>query len=225
MNRAWRSSVLLAALLGVSTVAGNAQVFVRRTGGSPVADWLSLSPSAFGVQEWRVGQWARYSMSENVGAPMPMARFRTNSIVGRRGADYWVEIQEEVTGMMRAMMPVRKLAVPFGALQPRVGTEELLMNPEDSSVRRQVLLRAGSGGGQGPSFPQGWTRVGEEEVTTPAGTFRTIHYRRGSEDLWAAGGAGPVGLVRFRSADLEIELVSRGETGARSLIPFGGGER
>ena len=224
MSRTWRFPLLLAATIGASSIAAQAQVVVRRTGASPVADWLSHSPAAFGVQGWRVGQWARYSVSENVGAPMPMTRLRTNSIVGRRGADFWVEIQEEFVGMASGRGPVRKLAVPFGPLLQRVGGEALVMNP-DSSVRREVLLRSGSSGGPRASFPEGWTRVGEEEITTPAGSFRTVHHRRGNEDLWASGGAGPVGLVRFRSSELEIELVARGDTGARSLIPFGGSER
>ena len=224
MNRAWRSSLFLAVLLGAWSVSVQAQVVVRRTGMSSVADWLSHSPAAFGVQEWRVGQWSRYSVSENFGGPMPMVRLRTNSIVGRRGADFWVEIQEEMVGLASGMGPTRKLAVPFGPLEPRVGSEELVMMP-DSSVQRRVLLRSANARGPRTSFPEGWTRVGEEEVTTPAGSFRTVHYRRGNDELWASGGAGPVGLVRFRSADLEIELVARGETGARSLIPFGGSER
>lgn len=225
MMRASRCSVLVAALIAAAAVPGHTQVVVRRTGASPVADWLSHSPSAFGVQGWTVGQWARYTMSENVDAPMPMVQFRTVSVVGRRGTDYWVETQEEFSGMMSGRGPVRKMAVPFGPQRPRVGTEVLVMSP-DSAVRREILLRAASAAGErSTSFPEGWTRVGQESLTTAGGTFRTVHYRRGSEELWASGDAGPVGLVRIRSSSLEIELVARGESGARSVIPFGGSDR
>jgi hypothetical protein len=224
--RHWsRSSLLVAGLIAACSVPVHSQVVVHRTGASPVADWLSHAPSTFGVRGWAVGQWARYSMSENVGAPMPMVQFRTVSVVGRRGTDFWVETQEEFSGMMSGRGPVRKMAVPFGPQRARVGTEVFVMSP-DSAVRREVLLRAASAAGARPtSFPEGWTRVGEESLTTPAGTFTTIHYRRGSEELWASGEAGPVGLVRFRSSSLEIELVARGESGARSAIPFGGSDR
>jgi hypothetical protein len=231
MNRAWRWSVLLTALLGATSVPGQAQVVVRRMGGGggfaggASEGWLSQTPpAAFGVREWRAGQWARYSVSENVGASMPMMQLRTISVVGRRGADFWVETQVELSGLATGSGPVRKLAIPFGPPQARLGSEEIVMSP-DSSVRRQVLLRSGGTGSPRAPFPEGWTRVGEEEITTPAGSFRTVHYRRASDELWAAGGAGPLGLVRFRSAELEIELVARGETGARSRISFGGTER
>lgn len=222
-NRVWRSVFLAAALVGAASVPARGQVVVRRMGGgvSSEGDWLALSPAVFGVQEWRVGQWARYSQSQNVGAPMPLMQLRTINVVGRRGTDFWIETQEEASGLASGRGPTRKMAVPFGPLQLRVGSESLVMSP-DSEVQRVALLRSGRSAGARISFPQGWTRVGEEEITTPAGTFSTVHYRRGSDELWAAGGAGPVGLVRFRSADMEIELVARGETGARSIIPFGG---
>lgn len=224
-SRPFAFVLLLAGLVAVWPAAGTAQIVVRRTGAGPTADWLSHSPAAYGVTEWTVGQWGRYSMSENVGGPMPMVQYRTVAVVGRRGQDFWVETQEEFAGMMTGRGMVRKMAVPFGPQRERVGGEMLVMQP-DSSVRRSVLLRAGGGDGQpAASFPAGWTRVGEESVTTPAGTFRAVRWRRGAEELWASGAAGPVGLVRFRSPSVEIELVARGDTGARSEIPFGGSER
>lgn len=205
----------------------NAQVVIRRFGGGGGdlgSQLLEDAPSAYGVREWRVGQWARYSTSQNLGGPMPMVQFRTVSVVGRRGDDFWVETAEEFAGMASGQGPVRKWAVPFGPLADRVGTEVYVMAP-DSSVRRQTLVRDAPGARPGPAFPQGWTRVGEESLTTPAGAFRTVHWRKGPEDLWTSTDAGPIGLVRYRSAESEIELAGRGETGARSRIPFGGTER
>jgi hypothetical protein len=60
--------------------------------------------------------------------------------------------------------------------------------------------------------------VGEETLTTPAGEFRTRHYRRDDEELWTAAGAGPIGVVRYRGANVTIEIVGRGASGAKSKI-------
>jgi hypothetical protein len=62
-------------------------------------------------------------------------------------------------------------------------------------------------------------------VTVGFEAVRAVHWRKGETELWTAAGAGPLGLVRYRSAELEIELVGRGASGARSQIPFGGSGR
>jgi len=203
----------------------DAQVVIRRAaGGGAAMQWLEVAPSAYGVTAWTAGQWARYSVSENVGAPMPMMQFRTIGVVGRRGADFWVETADEFGGMASGRGMVRKVLVPFGAIAERAGGEAYVMSP-DSSVRRQTLLRAAVGPARRPAFPAGWTRVGEESVAVGPGTVRAVHWRKGEAELWTAGEAGPLGLVRYRSADLEIELVGSGAGGARSQIPFGGSGR
>jgi hypothetical protein len=62
-------------------------------------------------------------------------------------------------------------------------------------------------------------RVGEESITVPAGTFRTIHYHDATSgnDVWVSESI-PFGLVRTKLKNgEEIELTSRG-TDARSQI-------
>lgn len=225
MTRTMRLRWALAALV-LWPVAAQAQVVIRRGvgGGSGAMQWLEVPPSAYGVTTWTAGQWARYSVSENVGAPMPMMQFRTISVVGRRGTDFWVETADEFGGMASGRGMVRKVLVPFGALAERAGGEAYVMSP-DSSVRRQTLLRAGSGPARRPAFPDGWARVGEEAVSVGSLTVRAVRWRKGEAELWTAAEAGPLGLVRYRSADLEIELVGSGTSGARSQIPFGGSGR
>jgi hypothetical protein len=225
MTRTMRLGWLLAtAVLGPALL--DAQVVVRRSGagGGAGTAWLEVAPSAYGVTGWTTGQWARYSVSENVGAPMPLMQFRTISVVGRRGDAFWVETADEFGGMMSGRGMVRKVLVSFGAIAERTGTEAYVMAP-DSSVRRQVLLRAAGGTARRPTFPEGWTRLGEEPVSAGSETVRAVHWRKGGAEIWTAAGAGPLGLVRYRAADLEIELVGRGESGAQSQIPFGGSGR
>lgn len=219
-------AVVVAAALAVSAAPGQAQVVIRQFGGragGPGAALLDAPPSQYGVREWRVGQWARYSVSQNLGGGMPMVQFRTISIVGRRGDAFWVETAEEFGGLASGHGAVRKMLLPFGALVERVGGEAYVMSP-DSAVRRESLVRGG-GERARSAFPEGWTRVGEESLTTTAGALRAVHWRKGEDDAWVSAEAGPIGLVRFRSAAAEIELVGRGESGARSRIPFGGSDR
>jgi hypothetical protein len=215
----------MVAALALLPAVADGQVVVRRFGGGGGGmEWLGGAPTQFGVSGWHVGEWARYSVSENLGGGMPMVQFRTVSVVGQRGESFWVETAEEFGGMAAGKGPTRKLLVPFGPIAERVGAEGYVMAP-DSSVRRQTLGRDAGGAPRRPGFPNGWTFAGEERVETPAGSFRTAHWRRGSDEAWASADAGPVGLVRFRSADVEIELVGHAASGARSQIPFGGSER
>ena len=219
----WGWGVAVLAALAVLPAAAKGQVVIRRFGGSGGGGmrWLEAAPTQFGVQAWRVGEWARYSISESVGGPMPMVQYRSIGVVGRRGDAFWLETADEFGGMTSGRADTRKMLVPFGAAMERAGVESYVMRP-DSSVRRLTLVREAPGPAQHLAFPEGWTRAGEEAVTTPAGSIQSMHWRKGAEELWTAASAGPLGLVRYRSADVEIELVGHGESGARSQIPFGG---
>jgi hypothetical protein len=215
---------LLIGAVSLAAAALPAQVRITRGlgGGNAATHLLEDSPSDFGVGGWRVGQWARYSITQNVGAPMPVGQLRTVSVVGRQGDQYWIETQDEFVGAIQRAALTRKALFPFGPLRARVGGESYVLGP-DSSVQRITLVRAGSAQPQRTPFPQGWSRAGEESVTTAAGSFRAVRWRKGTEELWTSGEAGPIGVVRYRSSEFETELAARGETGARSRIPFGGG--
>lgn len=214
-------SVICASLLCASVLPAQVRITRNFSGGNAATQLLEDSASDFGVTHWRVGQWVRYSITQNVGAPMPLGQFRTVSVVGRQGEQFWIETHDEFTGMVQGAAMIRKTLVPFGALTARVGGESYVLGP-DSSVQRITLVRAGTNRPRS-SFPSGWTRAGEESIATPAGTFRTLKWQKGGEELWTSAEAGPIGVVRMRSQEFEVELAARGDTGARSRIPFGGG--
>ena len=73
MTRTRRFGWTLAAL-ALWPLAAQAQVVIRRSvgGGSAGMQWLEVAPTAYGVTAWNAGQWARYSVSENMGGGMPM---------------------------------------------------------------------------------------------------------------------------------------------------------
>ena len=58
--------------------------------------------------------------------------------------------------------------------------------------------REGDGPVLGKVVPATLTRVGEETVTVPAGTFDTIHYRTGMLDIWAIKGDRVLAKQIFR---------------------------
>jgi hypothetical protein len=218
----------LSVLTLVGAPLGAQQMVFRGPGGGGAGDasaLLDVAPAAYGVTAWRVGEWARYNVSQVFGGTgQSLTRFRTVSVVDGAGTDgFWVELTEETVGVMRATMPVRKLRIPFGPVQERAMTEALTLLP-DSSIRRTTVVRPPAGRAGPAPFPDGWERLAEETITTPAGEFRARHYRKGDEELWAAAAAGPIGLVRYRGGDVTIELVARSATGARSRIPAGGAQ-
>lgn len=189
---------------------------MRIGGDQPV---FEEGPADYGVTGWRTGQWVRYSIAINMGQ-MPLTQVHQVSIVGQQGDRYWVETQDEFVGAMSSRGPIQKMLIPFGVIRERVGVDVIVMSPE-SAITRRTLLRAGPSGPTGINFPGGWTRVGEEQVTVAGGTFRSLHYRKGGEDLWISADAGPVGVVKYESETVIIELAGKGDN-ARSRIPYGG---
>jgi len=222
-----RSVVLTTLVLGIASSA-RAQVIIQQGGPGGGRQRMTFggsnplfeeSPAEYGVRAWRVGQWARYSITTNAG-PMPINQFRQVSIVGQQGDRFWVETQDEMGGMMSSRGPTQKMLIPFGVVRERVGTEVISMSP-DSAIYRRTLPRAGSAAADGIGFPDGWTRVGEEQVTVAGGAFRAVHYRKGNDNLWLSSEASPLGVVKYETDNVIVELTGRGDN-ARSRIPYGG---
>ena len=212
-------SLLVGLVLWTTPVSAQI-VFRSGPGAGPDAmALLEVAPAAYGVNGWKTGEWARYNITQTFGMTgQQLTRFRTVSVVGAAQDRFWVEVQEESMGLMRASQPTRKMLVPFGAVTERSMTEALTLFP-DSSIRRTTVVRPPMADSTKPAFPEGWERVGEETLTTPAGEMKARHYRRGDEELWVAASAGPLGVVRYRGANVTIELVGRGTSGAKSKIP------
>jgi hypothetical protein len=217
-------------------VLAQAQVVVGPGGGTTMrfstgsrsglagADVLERAPEANGVTAWTVGQWARYSSTRVLNAQYGISAqsFRLVSVLAKNGGKYWVEVQDDVMSPQRQALPIRRMLVPFGPLNRNAASETLVLDPQDSSIVKMTTLRAGTQADTVPAFPQGWTKVGPEDVTAAGATFHTTHWKKGAEEVWVAANAGPIGVVKFRSDDTTVELVARGETGAKSKIPESG---
>ena len=182
---------------------------------------LDGAPSGYGVTGWKTGQWARYNINRALNPQFSIEQFRLVSVVGQDGGKYWVEVQDDMMTPQRQTMPIRKLLLPFGAVDDARMSEELILQ-RDSSIRRTTIVRPPKAEEEKKPFPSGWTKVGDEDVTTPAGTFHSTHWKMGSDELWVSSQAGPIGVVKYQGNDTKVELVARSDTGAKSRIPGGG---
>lgn len=217
--RCARIAVLLLAI--PAALAG--QVLTRFGPGttSPGTELMERAPSTFGVTAWTVGQWARYNINRTLNAQMGLTvqQFRQLSVVGQSGDQFWVEVQDDMMTPNRQTMPIRKMLLPFGPVSEAAMTE-MLMTQADSSIRRVTMVRPPRRPDDAPKpFPEGWNKVGDEEVSTAAGKFRSVHWKKGGDEVWVSAQAGPIGVVKFQSEGTTIELVARSETGAKSRIP------
>ena len=211
---------LMCALVVACAPPAAAQIVLRGPGGTgDPSSLLDVAPAAYGVSGWTAGEWARYNVTQTFGPTgQSLTRFRTVSVLEASSDLFWVEVQEETVGLMRTTQPTRRMRIPFGPVGERAMTEAYTLMP-DSSIRHTTVVRPAATDAPAPAFPGGWQRDGDETITTPAGEFRARRYRRGDEELWIAASAGPLGLVRYRSANVSMELVARGATGAKSRIP------
>jgi hypothetical protein len=105
-------------------------------------------------------------------------------------------------------------------LDPSTGTVErmFMQTPGNPPVDMTQFAKLGQalvsskGNLADTSLQQTGTIVGKESVSTPAGTFRTTHYRsaegNSSADVWVADEVRPYGLVKMTTNNGEtIELV------------------
>lgn len=192
--------------LGFRKKESDATAFQSIVGDTPLSfRHLFIAPSQLGVDTWEIGDYSKYRLETNmysrdisfhVAAPVDEAShgkwLRTSGVINMNEAD--VEVWRRLDtrsirpGGSKADILFADGAVPFYIQQRGVET-----------------------------YPVYLEQVGEEDVKTPAGTFRCQHYfaRLGSPDshyeplleLWANASVSPLGIVRARWQDEVLELV------------------
>ena len=129
------------------------------------------------------------------------------TVVGREGEGYWIEMY--LPGMQTVM---KSLASPRGVARVIVKTEGQPAMEMPASLM-----------GVSPKMDVKETGqyLGEEQVTTQAGTFACKHYRvtesSGPADVWVATDVSPYGLVKMTSSEVTMTL-QRIITGAKTRI-------
>ena len=129
------------------------------------------------------------------------------SVVGREGEGYWIEVYlSEMQAVSKSLVSPRGVSrvVMKAANQPAMEMPASLMG----EAPKMNLKETGQ-------------YLGEEQVSTPAGTFTCRHYRvteqSGPADVWVTTEVSPHGLVKMTSPEVTMTL-QRIITGARTRI-------
>jgi len=185
----------------------------------PASDGADVPGSLDRLVNPTVGQWVLYRVLDTSTNQQLTVR---QSIVGKKtvaGRDaYWVEtdIMSREGGRI-----IRKTLIAINPTGPdkilelveKAGSEpaRIVPVPEQPDTAEKAAERK-------PTVEQ----IGEETLTTPAGTIRARHVRvtspEGSQDVWTNDEVGLSGMVKRVSATGEMELISYGKTGATSVI-------
>ena len=177
---------------------------------------LSAQDCAVGIKPPPAGSWAEYTTPDG---KMRLALLGSET----RGGKSLVRVEMAMTSREGPM--IMQLLVP-GYPYEMSSIEDFVLKAGDRPAMRmsaQMLQMMSSRmpKDQLAEFCRNaqMTRVGEESITVPAGTFQTIHYRDNSSgnDVWVSESI-PFGLVKSKQTrGGEIVLSGRGSD-ARSQI-------
>lgn len=202
-NRKWMA---VAAMLLMVAAAVHAQFGPRRAG-----------PSVKGVWSPQVGQGAAYEVASSEGkAEMEFAVVGTE-IVGGKPA-HWLEMAATDPRMGQMVMKTLMLMD-----KDKLETKRMIMQVPGQPPMEfpmSMMARMSPGGDLGSSDIRNDAEVvGQEEITTPAGTFKCTHYRAKdkSYDVWVSEKVAPYGLVKMNSKDGTVTLI-RVVTNAQTKI-------
>ena len=129
------------------------------------------------------------------------------TVVGREGDGYWIEMYlPEMQTIMKTLA------------SPRGVTRSIVKTQGQPAMEMPAAFMA-----EAPKMDlkQTGQYLGEEQVTTPAGTFACHHYRvteqSGPADVWVTDQVSPYGLVKMTSPEVSMTL-TRVITGASTRI-------
>jgi hypothetical protein len=205
-------------LVCVAVILAAAPAFAQR-GGMGMG---MMPPSMNGLWNPVVGSGATYDMVGKDGKHQTL----TMAVVSKEDADgktgYWMEYlingedgQQSVMQMFMvkdgASMSVPKIIVQAGGRGPMLISGQMMG------------MMAARGGGAPPTpksdFTDGAEKVGNESLTTPGGTFDTMHWRnKNGDQAWLSPKAGPWSFVKSISADGSTMTLVKLVTDAKSHV-------
>lgn len=168
-----------------------------------------------GIKPPAPGSWAEYSME---GGSMRLALLGNETRAGRS------LVRVEISMTSREGPMIMQTLVPGYPYDGGAIEDMVIKHGDQPAMRMSAQMRQM----MAPRMPKDqiaeacrnarMTRVGEESITVPAGTFKTIHYRDAASgnDVWVSETL-PFGLVKTKMAQGEIVLTGQG-TDARSRI-------
>ncbi len=161
-------------------------------------------PQLRGILHPTVGLGGQYEITTGKGDKMVMEMV----IVGKETVDgkdaYWFENTMANTQM--GEMVTKALTVVDG--QETYVSRMIMQMPGRPPMEMPAQMVQMHGQKRPTDIRGDAADIGQESVTTPAGTFATEHYQMkdGSGDMWIADKAGPYGLVKFQGKDTTMLL-------------------
>ncbi len=169
-------------------------------------------------------QSAAWSQWQSKDGKLKLAAIGTEK---KDGKDYyWIEMQgsqsgpEAKGGIMQVLVP----SFPYqmdgiqGMVMKAEGKPAMKASDEMLSMMRSRMVENPTAAALRDCA--NWTKVGDESVTVPAGTFKTVHYKdsKSSNEVWVSRDVA-FGMVKgvFPEKAGEVVLIGNG-TGAKSSI-------
>lgn len=165
---------------------------------------MQSRPTMRGVWNPVVGAGAAYELTKKDGTKtnMELAIVGKETVAGKDG--YWFEMTISDTPM--GTMVMKTLTVRDD--QNMTVSRMIMQMPNRPPMEMPTQMLKSRQETQPADIRQLAEEVGSESVTTPAGTFSTMHYRMkdGSGDVWVAEKVGPYGMVKYQGKDSSMVL-------------------
>jgi hypothetical protein len=185
---------------------------------------LRVGPSAQIFAEFKpvVGAWAEYLVTAKGEKPVTMRL----AVVAKEGEAFWYEV---VVPMGEDGDMVTKMLVAGDPQNPESVQRMIMKMGDQPAMELPTEMPEGAEGEEFELPKSEFQELGVETIVVPAGTFEAKHIRVTQEktvgDVWLSAGAGPYGMVKTTSEDIEMVLTALGSD-AKSLItetpvPFG----
>jgi hypothetical protein len=207
-------------LLGMAILLAAVPVFAPRVmaqrGGMGMG---MMPPSMMGMWNPVVGSGATYEMVGKDGKKTTLSIAIVNK---DDSGGYWMEYLVNTNDNQQMVMQM--LMVKDGA---SMQVSKMVIQPAGRGpmeISGQMMQMMGSRGGAAPptskaDFTDGAEKMGNETVTTPAGSFDTMHWRgKDGGQVWISRKAGPWSFVKSVSPDGSTMTLVKVVTDAKSHI-------
>jgi hypothetical protein len=206
-------------LLGMAILLATAPVFAPRAIAQRGGMGGMMPPSMMGTWNPVVGSGATYELVGKDGKKQTISIAVVNK---DDSGGYWMEYLVNTNDNQQMVMQM--LLVKDGAsMSP---SKMVIQTPGRGPMEisgSMMQMMQGRGGAAAAAakadFTEGAEKVGSESVTTPAGTFDTLHWRnKEGGQVWISPKAGPWSFVKSVSADGATMTLVKVVTDAKSHI-------
>jgi hypothetical protein len=211
-----RAKILLGVAILLASVPAFAPRVLAQRGGMGMG---MMPPSMMGTWNPVVGSGATYELVGKDGKKQTISIAVVNK---DDSGGYWLEYLVNTSDSQQSVMQM--LMVKDGA---SMQISKMVVQPAGRGpmeISGQMMQMMGAHGGATPSAPKadftdGGEKVGSESVTTPAGTFDTMHWRgKDGGQVWISPKAGPWSFVKSVSPDGATMTLVKVFTDAKSHI-------